>query len=73
MNNSTLVDIGTKTVLVRVTLKESHLINLVRRAFYGEITVSIKNGVPFRVVEKSSIMLKDDEGLKLAERTNEKE
>jgi hypothetical protein len=51
-----------KKILIKVTLKEAHLIKMMRLVDYGNITVYKANKQVLRVESNKSIILNDIEG-----------
>lgn len=63
-----VIDLETKTVMVRVSLKEAHLLKVLRESLFATCEVIVKNGEPVRIVAKNSTMLSENEGIKIAEK-----
>ena len=51
-----------KTILVQVTLKEAHLIKMIREVPFGNVTVFKANGEVLRIEANKSIILNDSAG-----------
>lgn len=54
-----------RTVTVRITAKEAHLIMVLRKYPFGKVIVHKANGMLVRVEPTESQVLSEEEGLKL--------
>ena len=69
MNNSLVPKQPEKMIIARISLREAHLLKVLRKYEFGKIIVHKMNGILVRAELNESLLIKEDEaGLDLEEK-----